>query len=235
MGQAAPGRRSFTFRDMCLEIGDRLQIECPASVAADRVFVRVIGYVEPLSLLVTAPMHRGKRLNLVEHDTVVIRAFSRQSAFAFRASVLRVCKLPFEYLHLSFPQAVQGAVIRKSSRVRTQMAVDLSNISEGGLERHTASIENISSTGALIVSDKALGSKGEMLRLNFQARVHDVDMPLELESEIMSELPQDEIGATSPERKYRCGVEFRNLRPSDLMVIKGLVYQQIIENPHSAI
>ena len=47
-----------------------------------------------ISLLVTTPVAGGRRVELVENDPVIVRVFSRQSAFAFRASVLRACRLP---------------------------------------------------------------------------------------------------------------------------------------------
>ncbi|HRQ48488.1 MAG TPA: flagellar brake protein, partial [Rhodocyclaceae bacterium] len=128
-GGAAPGSGAtnkpvaeppqiFTFADMKLGIGDRLQIQLPAHLQSERAFVRVVGYLENTSLIVTAPSRNGVRLELLENEVLIVRAFSRQSAFAFNCSILRVCKLPFDYLHLSFPRRIQGTVIRKSTRVR---------------------------------------------------------------------------------------------------------------------
>lgn len=225
----------FTFKDMHLAVGDRLQVECPAHLGVGRVFVRMVGYVENVSLIVTAPTRDGKRLNLLENEILVFRAFSRQSAFAFRSSILRICKLPFDYLHLSFPDIVHGSVIRKSTRVRTQLAVRLSSTNEGTGEPNSASIENISSTGVLLVADKVLGAKGDVMRLHFAARLHDVDTQISVEAEILSVIPDADPNPVTPRTSYRYGLEFRNLLPSDRMVIKGLVYQQIIENPQSVV
>lgn len=232
-GQASPERKVFTFADMHLRVGDRLQVECPAHMGVDRVFVRLVGYVENASLIVTAPVHSRKRLTLADNDLLVVRAFSRHSAYAFRSSVLRTCKLPFEYAHLSFPGVVHGSVVRKSTRVRTQLAARLAQGTEG--EPHIASIENISSTGALIACGHMAGAKGDVCRLSVDARLHDVDMQLQVDAEIVSVIPEDEIAAQAGEARYRYGLEFRNLGPNDRMVIKGLVYQQIIENPHSVV
>ena len=119
----AAEHKGFSFADMHLTVGDRLQIECPAGTGMGRAFVRVIGYVDQLSILVTAPVAGKRRIDLVENDLVVVRVFSRENAFAFRASVLRACRLPFPYVHLSFPEIIQGSVIRKATRVRTQLPV----------------------------------------------------------------------------------------------------------------
>ncbi len=101
-------QRGFTFEDMRLAVGDRLQIECTARTGVRRAFVRVVGYMDGVSLLVSTPVAGGRRVELVENDPVIVRVFSRESAFAFRASVLRACRLPFDYVHLSFPDRHPG-------------------------------------------------------------------------------------------------------------------------------
>lgn len=223
-------RRTFSFRDMHLQVGDRLQLECPAQLGIGKVIVRVVGYLENTSLIVTAPVIGGQRVNLVDNDLVVVRAFSRESAFAFRSSVRRVCRLPFEYLHLSFPEVVQGTVIRKSTRVRTCIAAKCSANGNIPLD---AVIENISSTGVLLAAARNPGARGELVRLDFDARLHDVDTHMSVDAEIVA--IHAETSSPDGDTAVRCGLEFRNLQPNDRMVVKGLVYQQIIENPTSVV
>lgn len=220
-------RKTFAFRDMHLQVGDRLQMECPAPMGVGKVFVRIVGYVENTSLIVTAPVLGGQRVNLVDDDAVVVRAFSRQSAFAFRSSVLRTCRLPFDYLHLSFPEVVHGSEIRKATRVRVRLAT---KCSAAGSEPLDAVIENISSTGVRLASARSPGARGELVRLDFDARLHEVDTRLSVAAEIVS--VNEEAEAPGTQAAVRSGLEFRHLQPGDRMVIKGLVYQQIIENPN---
>ncbi|MFN3987398.1 MAG: flagellar brake protein [Rhodocyclaceae bacterium] len=221
-------RRNFPFKDMRLTVGDRLQVQCPSHLGATRVFVRVVGYLEDVSLIVTAPFRNGSRVKLIENEILVVRAFSRQSAFAFRCSVLRVCKLPFDYLHLSFPDTVQGSVIRKSTRVRASVPVEIGNGTDAPA---TGVIENISFTGALIIAQAALGTPGDVLRLRFGVALHEVETRLELEARLLNVM-QDEDGADGAQRH---GVEFIHTQPNDRMILKSLVYQQLIENPDSVV
>src|SRR5690606_35077510 len=79
--EAPAEHKGFSFADMHLAVGDRLQIECPAGTGLGRAFVRVIGYVDHLSILVTAPVAGNRRIDLVENDLVVVRVFSRENAF----------------------------------------------------------------------------------------------------------------------------------------------------------
>ena len=228
---AAEPPRIFTFADMKLGVGNRLQIQCPAQMQSERAFVKVVGYVENVSLIVTAPSRNGMRLDLLENEILIVRAFSRQSAFAFSCSILRVCRLPFDYLHLSFPRQVQGTVIRKSTRVRGGFAAEAGAV---GSQCGPATIDNISATGALVTAREPLGSPGDTVRLRFQVKLHGVDSTLEVEAKILSAVPhEDAHGDGGP--LLRHGVEFSNLQPNERMIITSFVYQQIIESPNSMV
>lgn len=228
---AAEPAKVFTFADMKLGVGNRLQVQCPAHLQSERAFVRVVGYVDNVSLMVTAPLRNGMRLDLLENEILIVRAFSRQSAFAFSCAVLRVCRRPFDYLHLSFPRQIQGTVIRKSTRVRGGFAAEA-----GGADSPfaAATIDNISATGALVTAREPLGSPGDTMRLRFHVNLHGVDSALEMEAKILSAVPHEDVhGDGTP--LLRHGVEFRNLQPNDRMIITSFVYQQIIENPNSMV
>jgi len=113
---------SFPFEAMNLKVGDRLQAQAPKKVSAERCFVRLIGYLQDLSMLITTPATvNGVRMQLMEGDQLVMRVFSSQNAFGFACDVQRVCKLPYNYLHISFPKDIQGTVIRKAARVKTKI------------------------------------------------------------------------------------------------------------------
>ncbi len=229
----ATARRALRFDDMQLLVGDRLQVECPAHLGGERLIVRMVGHVEHVSLLVTAPAHHGMRLDLLEGDALVVRAFSRQTAFAFRATILQVCKRPFDYLHLSFPEVVHSSTIRKSTRVRTHIAVQVAaDPDQGRAADVAAAIHNISATGVLLMAHQALAPPGAVLRLSFVARLHEVDTPITVEAEVRSLVKDDEPGAVGAPTSFRHGLEFRGLRPADHVLITAFVYQQIIENPH---
>lgn len=222
---------SFSFEDMRLAVGDRLQIECSASTGMQRAFVRVLGYLEGISLMVTAPAAGRNRIALIENDLVIVRAFSRQSAFAFRASVLRACKLPFDYLHLSFPTKAQGTLIRKAMRVRTSIPAQVGK-GDGG-EMAQGTLLNLSATGALIHSLVPLGEEGGLVRLRFETKLHDVESVIDVAADIRN--VQEGAAEGEDDVEYQYGVDFRDLSPTDRMQIKSLVYQIVIEHPRQVI
>ena len=225
-------QRPFTFKDMQLAVGDRLQVQFPAHLHVPRTYVRLLGHLDKASLIVSAPVHKGRRVPLVDNELLVVRAFTRQSAFLFNTSVLRICRLPFDYLHLSFPTEIKGTVIRKATRVRASFPVEVVGGSAPAGDGPV--IENISASGALVVAQAALGNKGDVLRLRFVLNVHDCETPIELDArlqylDLSAEIPEN------GEASYQHGFEFVEPEAATLMMIKGFVYQQIIERPHALV
>ena len=212
-----------TFDDMGLRVGDRMQVAPPARFRGEPCMVRLIGYVRDLSLLVSAPPPGCWQAPVIEGDNVVMRVFSGRSAFGFACQVDKIIKLPFEYLHLSFPRAISSRVIRRSRRVKCSLPV---TVDGGGL---AATITNLSSTGAEIRTDEALGEAGKTVGLAFTIKVHDAETPVLLKAVVRS------TRAVTVEGKdaWRSGVEFVDVPPAAGTSLKNLVYQELIERPQS--
>jgi hypothetical protein len=212
------------FDDMALRVGDRMQLAPPPKLEGDPCMVRLIGYVRDLSLLVTAPPHGSWRAPVIEGDSVVMRVFSGRSAFGFVCQVEKIVRLPFEYLHLTFPRLIAGRVIRGSRRIRADLAVTI----EGGACAE-GTIRNLSSTGAELSTVAALGETGATIGLSFTLTVHGVQTPLALEAAIRS---LREI-AGEDKASWRCGVEFLNVPVEAAAALKNLIYHELIEHPQS--
>jgi hypothetical protein len=211
------------FDDMALRVGDRMQLAPPPKLEGDPCMVRLIGYVRDLSLLVTAPPAGCWRAPVIEGDNVVMRVFSGRSAFGFVCQVEKVIRIPFDYLHLSFPRLIAGRVIRRSRRIRAEIAVKI----EGGACT-TGNILNISSTGAEVFTNAAPGETGATIGLSFTLNVHGVETPLALKAVIRS---VRETAGDGP--AWRCGVEFQNVSVEAAAALKNLIYQELIEHPQS--
>jgi len=222
----------FTFDDMHLKVGDRLQLEPPSQRTHERFTVRVIGYLKGSSLLVSAPVGAdGLRVLLNEKDKVIMRSFSGVNAFAFVCSVDRIIKIPYEYLHLSFPDAIQGIMIRKSARIKTNIIATVQNTGNSGMEQTSAVISDISAEGVSLVSKQSLGNKEETLHLTFRLRLHNIDVFLATNGAIRTVTQDDEPDAKK-NGLIRHGIQFQNLQPNDSVILQSMVYQQMIENPH---
>lgn len=214
----------FHFSDMHLQPGDRLQMHCPAHPDRARHISRVVGFAEDQSLIVTVPAPRGVRAEFIESEVVVVQAFSRTSAFAFKCTVLNVCRRPFDYMHLSFPDRIQGSVIRNATRVRVGIETQATPSAGAPV---TAALDNLSATGALVVAPSELGKVGDKLRLAFKVELHDLVSDIAAEAAILK--------VSGEEGAHLYGVEFGELPPHERMILRSLIYQQMIENPRTIV
>jgi c-di-GMP-binding flagellar brake protein YcgR len=227
-------RTDFPFDAMNLKVGDRLQIQPPVNLSTERCNVRVVGFVPQQSLLLTAPLNSsGARLDLIERDQLVIRVFSSQNAFAFACDVLRSCKLPYPYLHVSFPQSVQGTVVRKAPRVKTKIIAQVQPDRPAAVAA-PAVISNISANGALLDGRRNLADLGDIVQMKFQIKLHNVEIPLTLRATVRAVFGE-ETPAVGAVPLAHFGLEFTELQPQDQMVLQSMVYQQMIERPQSLV
>jgi hypothetical protein len=228
----SPEHATYPFDAMKLKVGDRLQIQPPPQLAQDRYIVRLVGYLPNVSLLVTAPTTEGGLpLQLLEGEQLVIRVFSSQNAFGFSTVVDRICKTPFDYLHLSFPTEVQGMVIRTAPRVKTRI---ITSVTQGKLGEETvpAVISNLSANGALLDAAKVLADKEQTVKLAFKISLHGYDSILEISAEVKA-LSQVEDTLPGSPTHHRHGIHFVGLHPNENMLLQSLIYQQMVEHPET--
>ena len=231
---AEVGLKGYPFEAMHLKIGDRLQVQPPASLKAERCNVHLIGCVPHASVLMTAPQApNGVRLELIEGDSLVVRVFSSQNAYAFGCDVLRVNKLPYPYVHTSYPESVQGTVIRKAPRVQTKIAVE---VRAQGLDQAPVPMvmTNLSADGAQLHGRLRGIGFGDQLHLTFSVQLHQVDFPLAVQARIRT-VATGAVTSKTASPKARVGLEFVDLLPSDRVVLQSLVYQNMIEQPQSMV
>lgn len=231
---AAGEHATFPFEAIKLKIGDRLQIQPPPNVSQERAIVRLVGYLNNVSLLVTAPVDdAGLRLQLLENETLVVRIFSAQNAFGFSSTIIKICKSPFDYLHLSFPSEVQGMVIRTAPRVKLRLITSITS-EKSGQENTSGVIINLSANGAMLDAKRILAEKGEVIKLSFRINLHGIDSILEIPAIVraITTSGEDTPGAT---KLYQHGIQFSNLQPNENMLLQSMIYQQMVEHPDTVI
>jgi c-di-GMP-binding flagellar brake protein YcgR len=216
---------------MRLKAGDRIQLQPPVWAGQGRHVVKLIGYLDNVDLLVSAPLENGMPVPLRENDRVIARYFSSEKAFGFSCTVQRVCKIPYHYLHLSFPDRIQGAVIRKSPRIRTQLVASIAKPGSDDSAK-SGTIINLSANGAMLKTQQPLLRQGEKIQLAFRVRLHNVGAHLALNAMVRSML-RDEPKNGLSEASYNYGLQFQDLPPNDSVILQSLVYQQMIEQPQS--
>jgi len=227
---AAAGRApalASCFTDMRLKVGDQVHLEPPRRVAGGRATVMLLGWLAGQSVIVSAPQNAAGRLVLQAGDLVLLRVFTGRSAFAFRAAVLKAAHQPFHYLHLSFPDKVEGVEIRSSPRCRVRLPAA---ITAAGSVASQGNILNIGTTGALIETAEPLNRDQGLIQIACSFELHGVPVSLELRAQVCGE-KSNPTADGSARRQY--GVEFKHLQPNDRLILGSLVWYQMYEHPRS--
>ena len=214
------------FADMHIKVGDPLHLEPPRPVAGGRATASLLGWLDGASVMVTAPVNAAGRLALQEGELLVLRAFTGRSAFAFRATVLRVAYQPFAYLHLSFPDKIDVAAIRSSPRCRVSLPA---RIGAGG-RSCDGRIVNIGTNGALIETAGPVSKDQSPIQVAFSFELHGVAVALDLQADLCGEKITPEGGGES---RCQYGVAFTRMQPNDRLILGSLVWYRMYEDPRS--
>jgi hypothetical protein len=225
----------FTFEDMRLKVEDKLQLEPPSPHNNERFTVKVFGYLKGGSILVTAPIApNGLPVILNENDKVVMRSFSGQNIFAFVCTVQRVVKLPYLYIHLSFPHIIEGVKIRNAPRVKTNIIATVKNSKCDAAGHSAAIMSDICANGVSLMSKQSLGNKGDILHLSFQLHLHEVEAFISVKGVIRT-MNSDDNKHDAIKSGFTLGVEFQDLHANDAVILRSMIYQQLVENPHGVL
>lgn len=241
---------TYSFSDMRMKVGDRAQLEPPQYTGAGRAQVKVVGWLEGESWIVTLPHTRAGWIELCEGEIVLLRVFTGRRAFAFKSTVLKTAHLPFKHLHLSLPDHAEGQVVRDALRCRVDLPATFTPADGKGPT--PGRIENISASGALLESTASLGDEGANITLEVELELHGVPTSLRLQATIRSvkcsqaaasagdpkavdgaKVTEDAEAAPKP-GNYKTGVSFKDLAANDRLILGALIWYELHEHPNSA-
>lgn len=229
-GERNPGKadKPLSLNMLKLNIGESLQMQPLTDQARDRYYVKLIGHVEKRSVLVTTPVVDGAVLLMREGQAFVMRGFSGKDAYAFNVNILRVCNVPFPYLHLTYPQFVQSAPVRRDNRVRVSIIGSVTNLSDSELQKKLPGvIVDLSATGALLDTREDIGNIGDRLNITLRLTADELDAYLTLGAVIRGIRMEDSEG--QPDTILHHGVEFQDISANDNLILQNFVYRKIIE------
>jgi hypothetical protein len=215
------GKEVF-FRDIGLKVGDRLIIEPPPKLGDQPGTVKLIGYVNDLSVLVTMPDTRPWAGPPIEGDEFMVRAFSGRHAFGFSTTVGKRAVSPFEYLHLHFPRRITMRQIRNAERIATSISARILDAAEP----ISTVVTNLSATGAEVRAWEPARVIGDSISLELILDIHKVRTRVVVSAVIRNahQLPD------SSDSAY--GVEFTDVNAQTNIFLKSFVYQNLVEQPH---
>jgi hypothetical protein len=195
------------------QVWERIQI-CKRAARFD---ARLIGCIKGVSLLVTEPVERGRRIDFFEGESVEVRMFSGTDIYAFESTIERICVAPVHYLHLSYPRRTRIQPLRRSPWVRLSLP-GIVHCREGA--RKLALITNLSEDGAQLDAPSALGAENDQLRVSFQIELDDMKRGFGLDARIMH-------AGSAEEGMMKYGIAFIALSEEDKVWLKCMVFQRI--------
>jgi len=216
-------RSAMTLTDLKPPVGTRVQLECAG--IRDRLNSELLGYQPDGSVMISAPRVAGKPVMLSAGSQVTVRLLTGTSLCGFSAELLCSYEAPFAHWHLQYPKQISHRRIRHHTRVPVSLVISADEFEEGSLDGSTGwprrlLCQNLSLTGAGLLSKQPLGKAGERLYLTLRLAVAGQDQVVMIPAIIRN------VPARSGE--YRYGVEFFDLDEDARLVLAGFVYQQCL-------
>jgi len=213
------------FTEIKLTNGERIQLQDPSNKNNDRIFVKLIGYREGKSILVTMPRSDGELLRVVKGQVFIVRLFSVQTVYAFNVTVLEGKVSPYAYMHLSYPEKVESVVVRSAQRVNVELIVSVQHGDPDKVtgESVSAKLTDVSTGGAKLSTLEPIGELSEDISMSAKLTVGGVEQYLQILATIRRVDIEDEEGR----QMFTYGLEFRFVEENDRLVLHGFVYEQL--------
>jgi c-di-GMP-binding flagellar brake protein YcgR len=220
--------QEFSFDSLNLQVGVRLQFITYRRIKPVQYFSTLIGYVRDEYLIVKLPMENGVPVGLVEGERVTIRVFSGVNVCSFACTVERVFERPLYYVHLSFPDTIQGTSLRTAMRVKVDIPAQVVP-SHPDMHAIDCSLTNISVNGARVESRGNLAETGGEITLEFglNSPVGDGEMRVRARAAVRNVTTVQRDDGTE---MFAYGVQFLDLDQVHQTMLQNLTYEVLLSD-----
>ncbi|MFV2059583.1 MAG: flagellar brake protein [Gammaproteobacteria bacterium] len=221
-------KKSINFKDIKLSVGEKIQLQNPADDSKDRIFVKLLGYREGKSIIVTSPQVAGKPIPVEKGHKFIVRLFSIKTVYAFNVAVLDTKRSPYPYMHLTYPLAVESVVVRSAQRVGVELIVSVQNEDPDKAlkEAVSAKLTDISTGGSKLSTVEAIGDIGDDISINAKFAVGGVDQYVQILA-IIRRVEIIEAQDEGSKDLHVYGLEFVFVEENERLVLHGFVYEQL--------
>lgn len=209
---------------MQINIGDALQIQ-DVSTDRQRHYVKLIGYLNKKSVLVTHPVKNGELLAVSEGQDFLVRGFSDRKTYEFNANVISVCLAPYPCLHLSFPSQLSVITMRGALRIKPRLECSIE--SGAAALKLPATIEDISTSGAKIRVRKEMGKAGSDVTVKFRLSIDDAEHLFIMPAIIRN--IQSGTDSNSGDKIVTYGVHFMQPEGKERMALQNFICKIMVE------
>ena len=140
-----------------------------------------LGMIEGKCLMIVPVGLVGVKFGMQTGQTYVIRGFTGQYDFRFTSTVIQAFDFTFRtpayaYAVLSFPEEVEARKVRNAMRIKTTLPARATP--HGSETPLMVTVVDLSIDGALVSSPSALGTTGDLVRLDFSIASDIASAPL---------------------------------------------------------
>lgn len=174
------------------------------------------GAIEGKGVMVGPLGPDGVKTELDEGEVCVVRGFTGQYEFSFLSKVLQTFQKPFAYALLAYPAQVDATLVRQSMRTKTSWPASVYVPPKNGgadLGQQEASLVDISMQGAMIKTQSALATVGDLVTLGLTVTFDNAPVQLQLAATIC----HNNRGAG--DSAYYIGLAFKDLTQHDKLVL----------------
>jgi len=217
--------------------GLNLHIELIAT--KERYTVKVVGCLPNKTLIVSAPRLRGKVVLLRETAIIKARFMMGTRVCAFASKVVKICRDPGVYFHISYPKEVESSVIREASRLETNLISVVEPIKhEGSIAAMDSGIlVDLSLGGGRLISKNDFGYEknrlnlavkldvagiNQVLKVKCQIRVQEIQSLEQIKSSLQYCTPVSKLKA---EYLYVYGLKFEGLSNEKLILLTAYILE----------
>ncbi|HYD79967.1 MAG TPA: flagellar brake protein [Paucimonas sp.] len=224
--------RRYDFDSMHLQVGSRLQLTLYHGTKPAQYFTSLIGYVKDEYLLVKIPFDNGLPVSLLDGERLTVRAFSGTNVCTFFSTVERLFLKPLYYVHLAFPQMIEGTPLRQALRVKVNIPATLTSPTGG---EASVVISNLSVAGALLEAEQELVEAHQAIELEFMLVAHlheseNVSIPVHAKATVRNVNLVHKANSPEDHDKYAYGVQFMELESSHRILLQNLAYEAMVED-----
>ncbi|MFA6970621.1 MAG: flagellar brake protein [Gallionella sp.] len=220
-----PVEKIEDFLSIKLVIGDTLQLQ-DFSPDKQRYFVKLIGFMNKKSVLVSHPRQEEKLSFIKEGHAFLVRGFSGTKTYEFSSNVISVGLTPFPYLHLAFPSQVKTTNMRATVRVKLRLVCTVDSAATG--TKMSAIIEDMSISGARIHAGKAFGQVGDAVSVGLRMQVGG-EIQVFLVSSVIRNV-HVETDSQTGDKVVMHGIEFVPTLGMDLTMLQNFIYKSMLES-----
>ena len=223
--KSLPAPQIVELLDLKLGIGDTVQMQ---DITSDkhRYFVRMIGFLNKRSVLVSHPRQEDKLSYIKEGAGFLVRGFAGTRTYEFNTNVINVCLTPYPYLHLAFPAQVRSINMRGAVRIKLKQVCSIESLDSG--TKTSAIIEDMSISGARVQAGKPFGKVGEEVTISLRLQFAEENQVFMIPSMIRN--VHQELDAQTGSEVYMHGMEFIQTQSVDLTVLQNYIYKFMLES-----